>query len=85
MTPNDELEPYINEILEYCKINYGAPCHLTIPRNMNTSKIELLSKHTIEEFYNIWKVFNSELFDLNIQYGIEKLIITAMLERGQDY
>ena len=45
MTPNDDLEPYISDIINYCKENYGAVCHLTIPRNMNTTKIELLYNH----------------------------------------
>lgn len=63
MTPNDEIEPYIEEIKEYCLKNYGAYCHLTIPRDMMSKEIKLLSKHNIDEFYNIWKSFNSELFD----------------------
>lgn len=63
MTPTDELEPYIEEIKKYCIDNFGALCHVTIPRNMNTKEIELLSKHSIDEFYVIWKVFESELLD----------------------
>ena len=63
MTPNDETEAYIDKIKEYCMEQYGALCHITIPRNMNTNKIELLSKHSIDEFYNIWKEFDSELLD----------------------
>ncbi len=63
MTPHDELEEYIPEIKKYCLKKFGALCHVTIPRNMNTSKIELLSKHSIDEFYDIWKTFDSELLD----------------------
>lgn len=72
MTPTDELEPYINEIKDYCLKNYGALCHLTIPRNMNSSKIEILSKHSIDEFYNIWKSFDSELFNFKYKLWGEK-------------
>lgn len=73
MTPNDEAEPYIDEIKEYCIKNYGALCHLTIPRDMNTDKIKILSKHSVEEFYNIWKTFNSELFDFKYSiWGVKR-------------
>lgn len=63
MTPTDELEEYKDEIKSFCLEKFGALCHLTIPRNMNSEKIELLSNHSIEEFYNIWKDFDSALFD----------------------
>lgn len=73
MTPTDELEPYIDEIIAYCNEHYGAPCHVTIPRNMNTNNIELLSKHSIDEFYNIWKKFDSPLLDFKYElWGIKR-------------
>lgn len=72
MTPNDETEPYIEEIKEYCIEHYGALCHITIPRNMNSNTIELLSKHSIDEFYNIWKTFDSELLDFKYSIWGEK-------------
>ena len=46
MTPYDDLEPYIDEIKNYCMEHYGALCHVTIPRDMLTKEIKLLSKHS---------------------------------------
>ena len=63
MTPNDECVAYIFEIKEFCLNNFGALCHLTIPRNMMLKEIELLSKYSIDEFYDIWKEFDSSLLD----------------------
>jgi len=62
MTPTDEAEPYIDDIKKTCMEQVGALCHLTIPRNMNTDGLELLSKHSFEEFVEIWSSFDSELF-----------------------
>lgn len=63
MTPCDELEPYIDEIKEICYKYVGALCHLTIPRDMTKENIVLLSKHNFNTFYNIWKVFDSDMFE----------------------
>lgn len=67
LTPNDELEPYIDDIKKICNDNFGAYCHVTIPRDMNKEDIELLSKHNIDDFVKIWGTFNSELF--NFKYS----------------
>lgn len=61
MTPSDELEPYIDEIKEFCMRNFGALCHVTIPRDMTKKEIVLLSKHTLEEFVDIWGAFDSDM------------------------
>lgn len=63
LTPSDELEPYIDDVKKTCMEHVGAYCHVTIPRDVNKKGIELLSRHNIEDFQNIWKTFNSELFD----------------------
>lgn len=63
ITPNDELEPYIDEIKEICMKELGALCHVTIPRKENDDIIPLLSNHSFEEFCDIWSTFDSELFD----------------------
>lgn len=63
VTPNDELEPHIDEIKRICLEEFGAWPHVTIPRKENDKTIPLLSKHTFEEFCNIWGVFDSELFE----------------------
>ena len=62
MTPSDELEPYIDEVKEVCMERVGALCHVTIPRDMTKSEIELLSRHTFEEFCSVWETFGSEMF-----------------------
>ena len=63
MTPNDEIEEYIDEIKELCMNKVGAFCHLTIPRDMTKKQIVLLSKHSFEQFVSIWSCFESSLFD----------------------
>jgi hypothetical protein len=64
VTPTDELIPYIHEIKEICISNFGAPCHITIARDDRTDGIDLLSKYTIDGFYDIWKVFDSPQLEL---------------------
>lgn len=61
MTPSDELEPYIDEVKEFCINNFGALCHVTIPRDMTKKEIVLLSKHTLDQFVNIWDEFDSDM------------------------
>lgn len=63
ITPHDELIPYIDEIKEFSMKNFGALPHITVARNENTSKIELLTSLTREEYKKTWSVFNSKLFD----------------------
>lgn len=63
ITPNDELELYIDDIKEILNNELGALCHVSIPRKENDTKIPILSKHSIEEFYRIWSTFDSELLD----------------------
>lgn len=72
MTPCDELEPYIDEIKELCINHVGALCHLTIPRDMTKPDIVLLSKHDINSFYNIWKSFDSEMFNYKMSLWGQK-------------
>ncbi len=62
LTPSDELEPFIEEVKKICMEKVGAYCHLTIPRDMTCEDIVLLSKHSFEEFCEIWKVFDSDMF-----------------------
>lgn len=68
LTANDETEPYIPEIIEFTENEFGARCHISIPRDEETFEFKLQSKHNIDQFYNIWKVFDSDL--LNFKYSI---------------
>lgn len=72
LTANDEYEPYIDEIKALCLENVGALCHVTIPRNEPAKGIPLLSKHSLEEFYNVWKVFDSAMLDNKKRYWGQK-------------
>lgn len=61
-TPTDELEPYIDELKEYCLNNFGALCQLTIARNDLTNSKNILSKRTFEEYCRVWETFESTMF-----------------------
>ena len=62
MTPSDELIPHIADIKEKMMSELGALCHVTVPREGNSGKIPLMSKFSLEEYAEIWKDFDSELF-----------------------
>lgn len=70
VTSNDELIPHIEELKKVCLKNFGALPHITIARDDRTGGIELLSKHTLEAFYDIWSTFDSGLLDY--KYSIFK-------------
>lgn len=61
MTPYDELEPYTDEIKDTCIKKMGGLCHLTIARNDLDKNISVLSKHSLEDYINIWSQFDSEM------------------------
>ena len=63
---------FIEEIKANCLENVGAVCHITVPRNEATGGIELYSKHTKEKFYDIWKSFESPMFELKMRHWEEK-------------
>jgi hypothetical protein len=70
ITPSDELESYIDEIKEFSMKHFGALPHITIPRDDNNDQA-LLSRHSIDGFYNIWRTFNSPLLDYKLSiWGI---------------
>lgn len=71
LTANDSYEPYINEIKECCLKHVGALCHISVPRNEATDGISLYSRHNIKEFYNVWKEFDSPMFELKIRHWEE--------------
>ena len=63
LTPVDEEEQYIDEIKKICKEKVGAWCHITIARDDRDEKIPVLSEHTLDEYYNIWSTFDSNMID----------------------
>lgn len=60
--PHDELIPYIDEIKEVSLKNFNALPHLTVGRNNNTKRLELLSALTKEQYKSVWNSFDSEMF-----------------------
>lgn len=72
LTANDEYEPYIEDIKALSLKKVGALCHITIPRNEPVRGIPLLSKHSLEEFYDVWKEFDSPMLDNKKRYWGEK-------------
>lgn len=57
----DNIEQDIEDIKKVCMDNVGAYCHTTIGRNDKRKDKALLSKHTHEEFREIWKGFESPM------------------------
>jgi hypothetical protein len=62
LVASDELEPHIEDIKKVTKERLGAYCHLTMPRVQETK--QLASRHSLEEYHEVWKSFNSELFEM---------------------
>lgn len=72
ITPNDELIEHIDKIKAVCKRELGTLCHITIARNDTTENIDVLSKHSFEDFKKIWGVFDSDLFDYKKEIFYQK-------------
>lgn len=65
VTPGDGTEHMINEIKEMCLDKMeGAQPHISFTRDSTKVGYDLLSKHSIETYRNIWGQFNSKMFDL---------------------
>lgn len=71
-TPTDELEPYIEELKNYCIENFGALCQLTIARNDLTNSKEILSKKKFEEYCKTWEQFDSTMFKFKKEIFLRK-------------
>lgn len=57
----DELEDEIEEIKKICLEKVGAVCHATIGRNDARKDKDLLSKHSKEEFGDVWSALDSDM------------------------
>ena len=66
LTVVDELVPYIPDIKQICQQKLGTLCHLTIARDETQPSIPRLSKYSEEDFREIWKDFNSAMFDFKL-------------------
>ena len=63
LVPHDELEPYIPEIKQLCMERLHTLCQLTIPRDETSAGNDILTKHSKQEFYDIWRSFDSPMFE----------------------
>lgn len=66
LMPCDELEPYIEEVIDFSIKNFGAKPQLTIGRDEKEG-FKLLTKHSKEEYERIWSVFESDMFAYKIK------------------
>ncbi|MGN0159525.1 MAG: radical SAM protein [Brotaphodocola sp.] len=62
----DGIEDNIDEIYDICMKYVGAVCHGTIGRNDKRKDKALLSKHTKEEFKNIWEQLDSPMIEFKL-------------------
>ena len=63
ITPDDSYIPYIDEIKKVCMKELGALCHVTVPRDETKKGYPLMTSLSRSEFTNLWKSFESPLFD----------------------
>lgn len=66
LTSCDELEPYIDDMKRLVTERAGANLQVTIPRDGGQKHYPLMSKHSLEEYNEIWKVFDSDMFDFKM-------------------
>lgn len=72
VTPSDELIPYIESLKQTCLENIGAECHVTIARDDRTKGIDILSIYSKEDNWNIWSIFNSDLYKFKYEIFNQK-------------
>ncbi|MDR1612706.1 MAG: radical SAM protein [Planctomycetota bacterium] len=72
ITPNDELEPKIDEVLDVCRAHFGAPCHVTVARDSSRKDLPILTARDRGEYARIWSRFDSELFRFKLSVFNEK-------------
>ena len=51
----------------------GALCHVTVSRDESKPGLKLLTRLSKEDFYNTWKVFDSELFEYKFKIFGKKI------------
>lgn len=67
LMPHDEIVDDILEIQDYSLNNFGALPHLTIGRD-DRSGARLLTSMSAEQYFDVWGLFDSSLFDLKKKY-----------------
>lgn len=72
ITPSDELIPYIDEIKEFSRENFGALPHITVARNNRNADLPILTNLSKEEYRTTWQQFDSPMFEHKIEFFNEK-------------
>lgn len=63
LVPDDSLIENIPQIKEICIKNFGALCHVTVPRDERTQEMKRLTELSYDDFYSTWNdAFDSEMF-----------------------
>lgn len=73
LTSDDSYIDMIDEIKEYCIENFGALPHITIGRDDSKPEMPILTNLSLDEYYDIWSSFESELFDVKWNYYAKKI------------
>lgn len=68
LVPHDNLIPYINEIIEYSRDKFGALPHVTVARDEATTKMQILTKLSVEEYEKCWSIFDSKMFSFKMSH-----------------
>lgn len=70
----DELAYIKNEFMLHIG---GVMPHITFTRDTNKEGLDLLSELSLEEYHNVWKTFDSDLFDLKCDLYKKKICQTC--------
>lgn len=72
ITPSDELEPYIDEIMVIMDKKMRALPHITIGRK-DSDDIPPLTEHRFEDYLETWQQFDSQLMDFKKEiFGVKR-------------
>lgn len=72
LTSCDEIEKDIEDMKKIVLEKTGANLQVTVPRDGSNKSFPLLSTHSISEYYDIWKVFDSPMFDFKMSVWGQK-------------
>lgn len=62
LVASDDLIPLIDSIKKSSLENLGALPHLTIPRDDRSRELKILTRLSMDEYFNTWKQFDSLMF-----------------------
>ena len=71
ITPSDDYVPYIEEMKKVCLNEVGALPHITVARIEN-GEIPIMTNLDKDKYLQIWKSFDSRLFDFKYKIFNEK-------------